>query len=235
MFLYMNKVVLFPPEATQKETSPTPNSEVEEAAMDTSQTPPPADYSPPPGPQPTTSAAPTPSVPATPPSSAATPSASRVSMSPYESQVAAAYYASPSSQGYDIAVAAAAYAQATNTGQPYQYHQYLAAQTGYDYATYSAYLQQMGQSAAGGMYGSGYVLGADGQYYQQPNPYGAYAAAAAAGGYGGYYSSGGVPAYSYGSPAAYQTATQQQVYIYICTTQLYHVQNTHAYTCSCKL
>jgi hypothetical protein len=53
-------------------------------------------------------------------------------------------------------------------------------------------------------YGGGYVLGSDGQYYQQANPYGAYAAAAAAAGaYGGYYA-----AYSYGSPS-YHTSAQQ--------------------------
>ena len=48
------------------------------------------------------------------------------------------------------------------------------------------------------------MLGADGQYYQQASPYGAYAAAAAAAGaYGGYYA-----AYSYASPV-YQTTSQQ--------------------------
>jgi hypothetical protein len=141
-----------------------------------------------------------------------TPQAAVVSTSgasPYDAQAAATYYATSSStsQGYDVAAAAAAYAQATNTGQPYQYPQYTA-QQGYDYATYTAYMQQMGQS----MYGGGYVLGADGQYYQQANPYGAYvAAAAAAGAYGGYYAPGGVTAYSYASPTAYQTAAQHQV------------------------
>lgn len=203
-----------PPIATQKVAEvkaavahPPPATESPQQATDSI----PAQPSTPPLPEPTSTSATTTPAPPTPSSGALTtppssssgvsttqpPSSSGVSTTPHEGQVSAAatYYSTPSSsQGYDVVAAAAAYAHATNTGQPYHYPQYSASQTSYDYAAYSAYMQQLGQ--AGAMYASGYVLGADGQYYAQPNPYAAYA-------YGGYY-----PGYTYGT---YPTTTQQKV------------------------
>lgn len=214
MYIYMYIYFLEVPQKADRQTPPTNQevTEVKPGVSDTTNPPPvtktstdsvPPQPPTPPPPEPTPTPVTTAAAPPTPSSRASTtpptPS-SGVSTTPQETQVssAAAYYSTPSSsQGYDIVAAAAAYAHATNTGQPYHYPQYSASQTSYDYAAYSAYMQQLGQ--AGAMYASGYVLGSDGQYYPQANPYAAYA-------YGGYY-----PSYSYGS---YPTTTQQKVCVH---------------------